>query len=112
MPGSFLWFFLVRFRIKKGPEPARWECGNRGAISKGRWERRETWFWFSSFSTARHFHGAPPVSCALALLPESEKELSFGFLHLPGRFGVAVRSRDPVQALDAESRSEIALFFR
>jgi len=23
---------------------------------QGRWETRETWFWFSWFSTARHFH--------------------------------------------------------
>jgi hypothetical protein len=34
--------------------------GNVGiarAISKGGGKRRETWFWFSSFSTVRHFHG-------------------------------------------------------
>src|SRR6266849_2010786 len=45
--------------------PGPWECGNRVAISKGWGKQRETWFWFSSFSTARHFHGPPRFPHAL-----------------------------------------------
>ena len=28
---------------------------------QGRWKTRETWFWFSSFSTVRHFHNPLPA---------------------------------------------------
>ena len=57
MPGSFLWVF--RFCFHKEliiGAVGMWESRSD---FQGRWERRETWFWFSSFSTARHFHGAP-----------------------------------------------------
>ena len=33
-----------------------WKSG-LWAISKGGGKRVKTWFWFSSLSTARHFHG-------------------------------------------------------
>ena len=56
-----------------GHGSARWECGNRASDFQGQGETRETCFWFSSFSTARHFHGAPDSSCGFALLPKSEK---------------------------------------
>ena len=58
--GAPFWFF--GFDLGRGESSSGlWECGNRGAISKGGGKRRETWFWFSSFSTARHFHSPLPA---------------------------------------------------
>ena len=84
MPGSFLWFFSCSFSDGKGTVAGAvgmWESRQRFPRAG---ERRETRFWFSSFSTARHFHGASRFSCALALLAEAEEELALGFLHEPG----------------------------
>jgi hypothetical protein len=92
--------------------PPRWECGNRAAISTGWGKRGETWVWFSPFSTRPSFPRRSPVSCALALLTEGQKKLSFGCWHSPGRLRVAVLSRELVQALDAESRLQIAFGLR
>src|SRR6202140_1569518 len=100
--------FSCSFSGERDQSPARWECGNRSSDFQGRWETKGNLVLVFLVFHGPAFPRRSPVSCALALRPESEKELSFGFLHLPGRFGVAVRSRDPVQALDAEFRFEIA----
>jgi hypothetical protein len=62
------------------PSPELWECGNRGAISKGRWEGWKTWGWFSRLSTAPTFpqlcfwpilffvHGSSVFALAFCLL--------------------------------------------
>ena len=58
--GAPFWFF--GFDLGTGESSSGlWDCGNRGAISKGGGKRRETWFWFSSFSIARHFHSPLPA---------------------------------------------------
>jgi hypothetical protein len=49
---------------------------------EGLGKRRETAVWFSSFSMARHFHGAPRFPCAFSLLAKSEEELPLGLLAL------------------------------
>src|SRR5450755_2275503 len=85
---------------------------SRRAISKGCGTRRETRFWFSSFSTARHFHGAPRFSCAFSLLAESEEELPLGVLHLSRRLGIALPFRDLVQSCNADFFFEVARRFR
>src|ERR1700730_18047880 len=48
--------------LEHNQPPGRWECGNRAAISKGCGKRRETWVWFSSFSTRPSFPRSSPVS--------------------------------------------------
>ena len=100
---SFLFWF-----VREKPEP--WESGNPvfgfplfhgvvGAVGmwesrsdfQGRWEERHTWGWFSSLSTARHFH-RPPPSCAPPRL-ETGKQFVFGFLHLLGCLRVTAGSQ-------------------
>src|SRR5882724_9641644 len=49
---SAVWVLLHKI---KDSSSELWECGNRGAISKGRWEEWKTWFWFSRLSTAPSF---------------------------------------------------------
>jgi hypothetical protein len=99
---------LISISIEKKDESARWKCGNRAAISKGGGKRRETWFWFSSISTARHFHGAPRFSRASPLLLEAEKQRWLGGLHELGRFGVAMRVGNLVQGVKADGGLEVA----
>jgi len=54
-------FFGFVGRERK-PSSALWECGNRAVCDfQGRWKEWETAVWFSTLSTARHFHSAAVV---------------------------------------------------
>ena len=64
-----------------------WECGNRRGDFQGLWATWETWFWFSTLSTARHFH-SPQCSSAPPLM-EAGEQLAFGRLHLFGGLRIA-----------------------
>ena len=105
-------FGSVRSRFPRVNENRRgavgmWESQQRFPRAVG--NERETWFWFSSLSTARHFHSAPQFSYGLAFRLKAEKQKPLGVLHLPCGFGVALRLGELVQNLNAHARLEIAL---
>jgi len=52
--------FRSEVRKEGDSSPNRWECGNRASDFQARGEGRETVFWFSGLSMARHFHGFFP----------------------------------------------------
>ena len=67
---------------------------------------------FPSFSTARHFHSAPEVSCAFPFLVQSAEQLVFCFLHGLRRFGIALFPRHPVQRAQVEFRFQLRPSFQ
>ena len=82
------------------------ECGNRAAIPKGDGQRRETWFWFSSLSIARHFRSLV-VSCDF-LLQEAGKEFAFRFLHFDGGSGIGLEFSLPFEFFQREIVPQVA----
>ena len=63
---------------------------------QGRWEERETVFWFSSLSTARHFHSHPDShrDRGLGRFVDEPGQLGFGALQFQCRFGVGLALRE------------------
>src|ERR1700693_5535302 len=66
---------------------------------QGLWEERETRFWFSSLSIARHFHGPPRFSSCATLVARSNQQLPFGLLHFLRRLRIRFRCRDVGQLI-------------
>ena len=65
---SLLVFGFGFWVLREEQPSARWECGNRAFCDfQGRWEERKTCFWFSSLSTARHFHRASGLASPVLL---------------------------------------------
>ena len=66
-----------------------WEIAERFPRAVGTEGNRS---WFSSLSTARHFHGAPGADCdgSGAPLGDADQELAFGALHGQRGFGVGL----------------------
>ena len=70
---------LLDFHFSSRSPPGLWECGNRDSDFQGLWETRETCFWFSSFSIARHFHSPFVAVIFHALCLRSKLANSFCF---------------------------------
>ena len=103
--GAPFWFLVLIWER----ENSRRGCGNVGIAERfqGRWKTRETWFWFSSFSTARHFHNPLPA-VQHGVLAGVKLAIVLGLLHPARRRSVAFRLGNAAQSLKRVPWLEIA----
>ena len=97
---------------ENNPSSALWECGNRGVGDfQGRWEEWKTVVWFSTLSTARHFHSGSASGEALdsPAFPAPGQQGQFRLLHPSCRRGVAHSGGFPLQPLLGNSFLQILL---
>ena len=98
------WFF-----VRNASSSARW---NGSRDFQGRGETRETWACFL-FSTARHFHGAPPVFHAPLPCRKPRNRLHLALRQYGQSDSVSLCwFGDAIQTLDADGRLEIRSSFR